>query len=103
MARFLSSLPRNELIEVERCRLATSFASDECLAQCTQAGLTILKQPQSSTHDVAGRTVTARRDLLLDERAVMLIEAERRILTHTLENTNYWYPRPAITREIPPS
>ena len=93
VSRFLSSLVRNELIEVEWCRLATSFTSDECLAQGAQAGLAILKQPQSSTHDVAGRAVTARGDLLLDERAVVLIEAERRVLTHAPEDTNYWYLR----------
>jgi hypothetical protein len=35
----------------------------------------MLEQPQSGAHDIAGRPVTARRDLLLGERAVMVIEA----------------------------
>jgi hypothetical protein len=52
------------------------FTSDKCLAQCAQLGLTILKQPQSRTHDIAGRPVTARGDLPLDEGSVMVIEAE---------------------------
>ena len=81
---------RNELIEVERRRLTTLFASNEGLSQRAQAGLTILKQPQSRPHDVAGRAVTARFNLLLDERVVMLIKAERRVLTHTQEDTKYW-------------
>jgi len=77
IARFLRSLARNELIEGEWCRLTAWFANDRCLAQCAQAGLMVLKQPQSRAHDVAGRTVTALRDLLLDdERAVMLVKAE---------------------------
>jgi hypothetical protein len=75
-ARVSSSLAGNERIEVEWSRLAALFASDKCLAQCAQLGLTILKQPQSRTHDIAGRPVTARGDLLLDEGSVMVIETE---------------------------
>ncbi|OIN78801.1 hypothetical protein BMG05_22385 [Mycobacterium malmoense] len=75
-ARVFASLARNELVEVERSRLAALFASDKCLAQCAQPSLTIFKQPQSRTHDIAGGPVTARGDLLLDEGSVMVIEAE---------------------------
>jgi hypothetical protein len=76
VARVFASLACSEFIEVEWSRLAALFARDKRLAQCAQSGLTILEQSQSRTHDIAGRPVTARGDLLLDERAVMVIEAE---------------------------
>ena len=91
VARFLGSLTSNELVEVERRRVTTLFASNEGLSQRPQADLTILKQPQGRPHNVAGRAVTARCNLILDERAEMLIKAERRIPTHIHEGTNSWY------------
>lgn len=93
VARFLGSLTSNELVEVERRRVTTLFASNEGLSQRPQADLTILKQPQGRPHNVAGRAVTARCNLILDERAEMLIKAERRIPTHIHEGTNSWYRR----------
>ena len=91
VARFLGSLTSNELVEVERRRVTTLFASNEGLSQRPQADLTILKQPQGRPHNVAGRAVTAGSNLILDERAEMLIKAERRIPTHMQEGTNSWY------------
>lgn len=70
----------NVIIEVERRRLTTLFAGNDGLSHRARAGLTILSQPQSRPHDVAGRAVTARFKLLLDERVAMLVEAERRVL-----------------------
>ena len=91
VARFPGSLTSNELVEVERRRVTPLFASNEGLSQRQQADLTILKQPQGRPHNVAGRAVTAGRNLILDERAEMLIKAERRIPTHMQEGTNSWY------------
>jgi hypothetical protein len=96
MARFLGSLTSNELVEVERRRVTALFASNEGLSQRPQADLTILKQPQGRTDNVAGRAVTAGGNLILDERAEMFIKAERCIPTHMNDGTNSWYRRRAL-------
>lgn len=46
VARLPGSLTSNELVEVQRRRITTLFASNEGLSQRPQADLTILKQPQ---------------------------------------------------------
>ena len=91
VARLLGSLTSNELVEVERRRVTTLFASNEGLSQRPQADLTILKQPEGRPHNVAARAVTAGSNLILDERAEMVIQAERRIPTHMHDGTNSWY------------
>jgi hypothetical protein len=69
VARLPGSLTSNELVEVQRRRVTTLFARNEGLSQRPQADLTILKQPQGRPHNIAGRAVTARSNLILDERA----------------------------------
>ena len=53
---------------------------DQGFTQRAQLGLSVFEQPQSCPDDVTGRAVVTRSDLVVDERTVVLVEAEGRFL-----------------------
>ncbi len=90
-ARFASALAGEEGVEVERRRGPAVLTFDQGLTQRAQLGLAVFEQTQRCPDDVAGRAIATRSDLVVDERTVVLVEAEGRVLTHGRDCTNYWY------------
>lgn len=64
------------------------LAQDQGLAQL---GFAVFEQWQSCPANVPGRAVASRSDLVLDERTLVLVEAEGRVLAQVRNDTNYWY------------
>lgn len=90
--RVIRTFAREERIEVERRRRSASLAGDELLPQRPKLRFAILEKSKRRANDVAGRSVATRRYLGVDEIAVMIIEAEGSVLTHTPDDTKSWYP-----------
>jgi len=72
----------DKIVHVERGRLPATFPGLKRIPQRPQLSFPILEQSQTGSHHFAGQPVAARTDLLRDEVAEVVINAEARIPSH---------------------